>query len=391
MQQQLALLSLAVVCSHLSLLHHSYALLHPWLQVCPPGKYAPSPLSTFCDVCPPGTFTYFWGAAGCRTCLSGTYAPTQASLYCNICPEGLTTSGDGAFFCDVAVGGGAVPSYAIFVSFSVLLNGTSLDRVSRDTTGINGSSEGIVAVLVRGDTAVALNVSLEQVQIMGVRQISSRQLLVNVSATVPVNTEDSTASNTQDLSADQLILDLIANPNTFSRTTQTLGAESATITDVTAHTVHWQSSGGPLNIHAVLWPCLFGSLLLAATIGYTCWHWKRRRRRLLGPNGVPGTGNPLACLLCVGLWSRMCGACRIRFGLGFITPSPPASQTSEDGIIELPDAMEESYAARLRHKQTYMGASAAALSSRHGSGGLLGRDSYYDVFRDSGVNLAGRI
>lgn len=35
----------------------------------------------------------------------------------------------------------------------------------RSLTGINGSSEGIVGVLVRGDTASALNISLGSVQV----------------------------------------------------------------------------------------------------------------------------------------------------------------------------------------------------------------------------------
>ena len=40
-------------------------------------------------------------------------------------------------------------------------------------------------MLVRSDTASALNVSVEAVTIGGVRQLSRRRLLVNVSATVP--------------------------------------------------------------------------------------------------------------------------------------------------------------------------------------------------------------
>lgn len=42
----------------------------------------------------------------------------------------------------------------------------------RSLTGINGSSEGIVGVLVRGDTASALNISLGNVQV-GVRVLVS--------------------------------------------------------------------------------------------------------------------------------------------------------------------------------------------------------------------------
>jgi hypothetical protein len=92
--------------------------------------------------------------------------------------------------------------YAILLSFGVVLDGTMLEAVTRSTTGINGSSEGIVAVLVASDTASALNVSLGSVQVLAVQQISSRQLLVNVSATVPVDAEaEAAAASTQDLSA----------------------------------------------------------------------------------------------------------------------------------------------------------------------------------------------
>jgi hypothetical protein len=101
----------------------------------------------------------------------------------------------------VSVDGSFPSDYAILLSFGVLLEGATLDSVSRATTGINGSSEGIVAVLVQGDTALALNVSLHQVEIVGVRQIGVRQLLVNVSATVPVNTEEAALKDTEELSA----------------------------------------------------------------------------------------------------------------------------------------------------------------------------------------------
>lgn len=170
-------------------------------QVCPPGKFSPAPYSAGCSLCPQGSFSYYWGADTCRTCLPGTFAGLKGSLYCDICPDGLTTLGEGASGCDVRVDSLATPEYVMMLSFGVVLSGASLRAVSRDTTGINGSSEGIVAVLVRSDTASALNVSLEAVTIGGVRQVSRRQLLVNVSAAVPINTEDAAAADTRDLSA----------------------------------------------------------------------------------------------------------------------------------------------------------------------------------------------
>jgi hypothetical protein len=175
-------------------------------QVCPPGKFSASPYSTGCRLCPEGSFSYFWGADACRTCLPGTFAPSRGSLYCDICPGGRTTLGEGAARCDIAVADLKTPEFVIMLSFGVLLSGASLGAVSRDTTGINASSEGIVAVLVRSDTASALNVSLEAVTIGGVRQISRRRLLVNVSAAVPFNTEDVAAADTRDLSAGECTL-----------------------------------------------------------------------------------------------------------------------------------------------------------------------------------------
>ncbi|WIA09604.1 hypothetical protein OEZ85_008996 [Tetradesmus obliquus] len=209
-------------------------------KVCPPGKYAASPFSTSCLFCPPGSFSYYWGAPACRTCLPGTFAAEAGSLFCNICRDGSTTSSEGATSCDVSLsdGGSVLDSqgaseYAILLSFGVVLDGTLLEAVTRSTTGINGSSEGIVAVLVASDTASALNVSLGSVQVLAVQQISSRQLLVNVSATVPVEAEgEAAAATTQDLSADELIQRLVDDPNTFLRTTQTLGAESASVQDI---------------------------------------------------------------------------------------------------------------------------------------------------------------
>lgn len=85
---------------------------------------------------------------------------------------------------------------------------------------------------------------------------------------------------------DELIQRLIEDPNAFLRTTQTLGAESASITDVTAEKRHKYLGGGPPNLHAVLWPSLFGVLLLSGTLGYTFCLWRRRRRSRLRNGGL---------------------------------------------------------------------------------------------------------
>ncbi|WIA29687.1 hypothetical protein OEZ86_012169 [Tetradesmus obliquus] len=252
-------------------------------KVCPPGKYAASPFSTSCLFCPPGSFSYYWGAPACRTCLPGTFAAEAGSLFCNICRDGSTTSSEGATSCDVSLsdGGSVLDSqgaseYAILLSFGVVLDGTLLEAVTRSTTGINGSSEGIVAVLVASDTASALNVSLGSVQVLAVQQIGSRQLLVNVSATVPVEAEgEAAAATTQDLSADELIQRLVDDPNTFLRTTQTLGAESASVQDIITQRTRRARLGAQGRLHAVLWPTLLGSLLLLSALLYMCWRWRR--------------------------------------------------------------------------------------------------------------------
>ncbi|GBF99616.1 hypothetical protein Rsub_12295 [Raphidocelis subcapitata] len=258
-------------------------------QVCPPGKFSAAPFSPGCRLCPEGSFSYFWGAAACRTCLPGTFAPGRGSLYCDICPDGLTTLGEGAAECGVSVNDLATPEYVIMLSFGVVLSGASLGAVSRATTGINGNSEGIVAVLVRSDTASALNVPLEAVTIAGVQQLSQRRLLVNVSAAVPFNTEGAAAADTQDLSADMLIQRLIEDPNAFLRTTQTLGAESAAVTDLTTETRHNRFPAPP-NLHAVLWPTLAGLGLLSSAAGLSVRTWRRRRRRRNGGGGGGGGG-----------------------------------------------------------------------------------------------------
>ncbi|KAI8474978.1 MAG: hypothetical protein J3K34DRAFT_456569 [Monoraphidium minutum] len=264
-------------------------------QVCPPGKFSPDPYSTGCRLCPRGSFSYYWGADACRTCLPGTFAAARGSLYCDTCADGLTTAGEGAAACAVEVAGLAAPEYVMLLSFGVVLSGASLGAVSRDTTGINASSEGIVAVLVRSDTASALNVGLEAVTIGGVRQLARRRLLVNVSAAVPINTEDAAVADARDLSADALVQRLIEDPNAFMRTTQTLGAESAAITDLTTEKRH-NPPRRPPGVHAVLWPTLAGAGLLAAAGGVGLRRWRRRRRARPRGRGTPGVGGafPLA-------------------------------------------------------------------------------------------------
>jgi hypothetical protein len=61
------------------------------------------------------------------------------------------------------------------------------------------------------------------------------------------------------------------------RTTQTLGAESAAITDLTTQTMHNALGAGNPSLHAVLWPTLLGAGLLGGAGAYSLRQWRRRR------------------------------------------------------------------------------------------------------------------
>jgi LPXTG-motif cell wall-anchored protein len=76
--------------------------------------------------------------------------------------------------------------------------------------------------------------------------------------------------------ADPLIQRLIDDPNTFLRTTQTLGAESASVQDITTQMTQRAKWRHTLQLHAILWPTLAGVLLL---LGGGTWSYRRRRRR----------------------------------------------------------------------------------------------------------------
>lgn len=80
------------------------------------------------------------------------------------------------------------------------------------------------------------------------------------------------------LRADPLIQRLIDDPSTFLRTTQTLGAESASVQDITTQMTQRAKWRHHLQLHAILWPSLAGFLLL---VGLGSWGWRRRRRRQL--------------------------------------------------------------------------------------------------------------
>lgn len=97
-------------------------------------------------------------------------------------------------------------------------------------TGVNASAESILGNLLRTDTAAAFNISVEDVHIIGISQISRRVLQANVSATLGVDlpvdaTEEDIAAalEVQKLSVDKPIELLSQDPDAFfGRTTSTL-------------------------------------------------------------------------------------------------------------------------------------------------------------------------
>lgn len=110
-------------------------------------------------------------------------------------------------------------------------------------------------------------------------QASSFEHVIKIDTEYP---SDSIADNQQSLllscAADELIQRLIDDPNTFLRTTQTLGAEGVSVQDLitlkTRRNRLWYNG----KLHAILWPSLIGSLIVLGLLSYFLWRWRRRRR-----------------------------------------------------------------------------------------------------------------
>jgi hypothetical protein len=223
--------------------------------------------------------------------------------------------------------------------------------------------------------------------------------------------------------ADALVQRLIEDPNAFLRTTQTLGAESAAVTDLTTQKLH-NALGSGVNLHAVLWPTLAGAAGLSGALGYTLRRWRRRRRARLrgGGGGGGGDGIGLGANLALGLgapsggswWARRrrgaadaVGAPRRgRFGLGrgprLQAPSPGLS-TVELVFADLADGpggcggidvdverspREDSFAAILRQKQQQLLSGARVGPGCGGARGRPGGSSGSDA--DAEVDIAPR-
>ncbi|EFN53518.1 hypothetical protein CHLNCDRAFT_136597 [Chlorella variabilis] len=200
-------------------------------HMCPPGTFARSEQSPACLACGPGTFAYSWGSAYCKNCIEGTHAPTANASLCLPCPANTTTRDDGSRSCDVPLRPGTyqAPRYAVVVSFWVTLTGVDPEDVVV-RAGVNAAPEAIVTSLIRADTAHQFNISLDDVEVVSVRQVARRTLSANVTATlgvdVPAGATDediAAAMEVERLSADDPIGMLSSDPDRFfGRTAKTL-------------------------------------------------------------------------------------------------------------------------------------------------------------------------
>lgn len=131
--------------------------------------------------------------------------------------------------------------------------------------------------------------------------VNPSAFLVNVSATVPISSSAASGSGganganggagasspaagsspdaPKEVDADQLVRQLVGNPDTFQRTTQTTGA-GVEVKYLNQQLVPLHGRDGDLNVHAIVWPTLTGTLVLAVVVALGCGRYCRRRRRL---------------------------------------------------------------------------------------------------------------
>jgi hypothetical protein len=146
---------------------------------------------------------------------------------------------------------------------------------------VDAPAQSIVENLLRLDTAAGFNISLRDVQVMGVRRVARRTLQANVSATLGVDLpegatdeEVAAALEVQKLSADTPIEPLSQDPEAFfGRTTQTLAAG---VEPVGMATVESRPAGGSgVSAWALVVPGVVavagGSLLVCMAL------WRGRR------------------------------------------------------------------------------------------------------------------
>lgn len=92
---------------------------------------------------------------------------------------------------------------------------------------------------------------------------------------------------------------MINDPDAFSRTSRTLGAQSAYVQDLMLQRL-WAMEHSLLGrMHAILWPTLAGGLLVAAVAYLSCRYRRRRRqRRRAQPGSLLAANNSDAYMRC---------------------------------------------------------------------------------------------
>ncbi|GIL47391.1 hypothetical protein Vafri_4216 [Volvox africanus] len=267
-------------------------------QPCSPGTASNGTYNKECAVCDPGTFAAQTGSTSCRPCYAGSYTPRHSSTICIVCPEGTTSLTDGARECVVP----PQPSKgntAIVVSFQVVLNMSATGNASAvqvaSATGMSDApADTIFRMLIAADTAAALRIPPSMVRVT-LMEVSPSTFLVNVSATMPLGQNPSSntgsfqggvppgsAGTSPEVDADTLINRLVGNPEgSFPRTKEATGG-SLQVQHVQRQVVVLDDQMRGINPHAVVWPTLAVTALLALAVGVACRRYCRRRRARLG-------------------------------------------------------------------------------------------------------------
>ncbi|GLI58869.1 hypothetical protein VaNZ11_000638 [Volvox africanus] len=274
-------------------------------QPCSPGTASNGTYNKECAVCDPGTFAAQIGSTSCRPCYAGSYAPRHGSAVCIVCPEGTTSLMDGAREC-VIPPQPTKGNPAIVVSFQMVLNmsatGNSSVVQAASATGMSDApADTIFRMLIAADTAAALRIPPSMVRVT-LMEVSPSTFLVNVSATMPLgqNPSSNTGSSqggappgstgtSPEVDADTLINRLVGNPEgSFPRTKEATGG-SLQVQHVQRQVVVLDDQMRGINPHAVVWPTLAVTALLALALGVACRRYCGRRRARLGVSLPPIT------------------------------------------------------------------------------------------------------
>ncbi|GAX74678.1 hypothetical protein CEUSTIGMA_g2126.t1 [Chlamydomonas eustigma] len=282
---------------------------------CPPGQYAESPLSSSCQSCPPGTYANTWGAYTCSVCLVGSYSNSSDAQSCIICPSGTTSIQPGSTACPVVIGNQATGGDAgqwLSVSFDIILKAdpNNVMSLSPASTGLQGSWQSILVLLLQLDIAEALNVSMSSVALTAIVYILPDSFTTAVTVSLPMSTmskynmpvlavdqgryTQSGSASSDGLNADPLIQSLVYGPDAFQLTSQATGG-SIQVKNVQIQVMSSDSGsgGGGLDVEAIAWPSAVGGLLLGVIAGLL---WRKRRSfQMLSP--------PASCCCCYQGWA----------------------------------------------------------------------------------------